>query len=238
MNHRWQRAACLMGLLVSAGVDAAGVADQGTWETTLSPRDINRDGTIDAYYDSSQGITWLANADVNGRMTWSDAVTWVAELDVHGVSGWRLPKLVDTAAPGCDASNTGTDCGFNVDTATSEMAHMYFVTLGNLANPHHDAPDQPPGLGLTNTGPFQNLRAFHYWSALPYAPEPSHSWNFIYNVGYQGKFDMDIPAYAWPVHDGDVPAVPEPGTFALALLGLLAVAAGGRMRRLSSSIRV
>ena len=42
---------------------AAGVSGQGTWETTLQARDINHDGTVDAYYDSELHITWLTDAN-------------------------------------------------------------------------------------------------------------------------------------------------------------------------------
>ncbi|RZL10284.1 MAG: PEP-CTERM sorting domain-containing protein [Rubrivivax sp.] len=44
--------ACVMG----AGAAHAA----GNWETTLQARDINGDGTVDAYYDTTQNITWLA----------------------------------------------------------------------------------------------------------------------------------------------------------------------------------
>lgn len=42
----------------------------------------------------------------------------------------RLTAMVDTAVPGCDFANSGTDCGYNVDTAFSEVAYMYHTNLG------------------------------------------------------------------------------------------------------------
>jgi PEP-CTERM motif len=72
-------------LALAATAQAAGVSGQGTWETTLQPRDINADGKTDAFYDSVLKVTWLA-----------DANAWAANLNVYGATGWRLPTLVDS----------------------------------------------------------------------------------------------------------------------------------------------
>ena len=131
----------LSGLLVavvlaagSLATSAAPVPGQGTWEATLEARDINGDGTVDAYYDIALDLTWLADWNVNGRQHWNTNLTWATGLDVYGVTGWRLPSIIDTGSPGCDWSYAGgTDCGYNVDTGSSEMAHMWYVTLGKIA---------------------------------------------------------------------------------------------------------
>lgn len=49
------RTMTMAGLMGAAAAHAA-----GNWETTLQARDINGDGTVDAYYDTTQDITWLA----------------------------------------------------------------------------------------------------------------------------------------------------------------------------------
>jgi hypothetical protein len=70
-------------------VHAVGVPGQGTWETTLLPRDL--DGNLangpEAFYDTVLNITWLRNAKVNGLMTWTSANTWANTLVVGGVGG-------------------------------------------------------------------------------------------------------------------------------------------------------
>jgi hypothetical protein len=99
---------------------------------------------VDAYYDTQLNITWLANFNTNaangngGLMDWNTANTWATTTSFFGLSGWRLPTVNDTGTPGCDFAYSGTDCGWNVQTSAgntvnSEMAHLYYVTLGNLA---------------------------------------------------------------------------------------------------------
>lgn len=81
-------------------------------------------------FDDVLNITWLQDAnyaktsgyDADGRMTWDDAMTWADTLVYHDsvrnvdYSDWRLPTMIDTGTPGCNLANSGTDCGFNVQT--------------------------------------------------------------------------------------------------------------------------
>ena len=147
-------------------------------------------------YDTDLNITWLRNANAgagssfddgfsptDGLMTWANANNWANTLTVGSYSGWRLPTMVDTGAPGCDFSYSGgTDCGYNVQTATSEMAHLYYVSLGNLPYcPPGDttcAGGPQAGWGLTNVGNFQNLQPYYYWSGTEYAPTLDGAWFF------------------------------------------------------------
>lgn len=156
-------------LLPLGTAHAVGVSGQGTWETTLLPRDINGDNVVDTFYDTVLDVSWLANANAAGRMTWANANAWAAGLDVFGKTGWRLPTMIDTGVPGCNISIAGgTDCGLNVQTISpdgqtvfSEMAHLWYVSLGNKAycTPGDSACSSPqPGWGLTNTGAFSNFR--------------------------------------------------------------------------------
>jgi hypothetical protein len=114
-----RRAAALSLGLAAASASALGIPGQGTWQTTLSARDL--DGNLgngpEAWYDSALGITWLANTKAiagtpfdtefrggaddepsdnesnhtDGRAVLSDAFFWVAQLKVGSVGGWRLP---------------------------------------------------------------------------------------------------------------------------------------------------
>jgi PEP-CTERM motif len=249
-------------LALAATAQAAGVSGQGTWETTLQPRDINNDGKTDAFYDTVLKVTWLADANAgagsvydssghttptDGLMTWADAKAWAANLNVYGATGWRLPTLVDTGAPGCDFAYSGTDCGFNVQTISadgktvfSEMAYLFYVSLGNKAwcDTTGDCTagnnSSPPNYMLTNTGAFtfSNLKPWAYWSGVPYAPSPSvYAWHFRTGSGFQDGGGQHNEIYALAVRPGDVSApIPEPQTLALMLLGLGAVALAARRR--------
>ena len=213
-------------LLAAGAAQAAGVPGQGTWETTLLPRDLNADGYVDAFYDTTLNISWLAGTWGPGY--WINASTDAAGLDWFGVKGWRMPTMIDTGAPGCDFSFAGgTDCGYNVQTKSgatvySEMAHLFYVTLGNKA--YYDTsgnPDQP-GWGLTNTGNFFYLPMGTYWTDLT-DPGSDGIWAFSMGGSNQNPVAVLNRNYALFVHAGDVGAVPEPETYALMLVGLTAL---------------
>jgi PEP-CTERM motif len=57
------------------------------------------------------------------------------------------------------------------------------------------------------------------------------AWVFNFNSGYQNADYTFNPHNAWAIHDGDVGSVPEPQTYALMGLGLLAVGAALRQRK-------
>jgi len=244
--------------LALVAAQAAGVPGQGSWETTLLPRDINGDGTVDAFYDKVLNVSWLANANAavgsvyvapwavgteyDGVMNWANAKAFAAGLDVYGTTGWRLPTMIDTGVSGCDESYTGgTDCGLNVQTISqdgqtvfSEMAHLYYVSLGNKAycTPNASCTPPQPGWGLTNTGGFRNMQALIYWTSVAYAPYPADdAWYFGTVDGSQGYYPQSQEIFALAVRPGDVTAaVPEPHINALLLLGLAGVVAAARRR--------
>lgn len=253
--------AVVIGLAVG-GAHAAAVSGSGTWETTLQYRDL--DGNVangpEAFYDTVLDITWLRNANVNmgnningNFLYWQDAVAWANNLVVNGIDGWRLPTMVDTGSPGCDFNlGGGTDCGYNPQTATSELAHLYFVSLGNqarcLAGDATCAGFPQSGFGLINTGNFQNMQAGYYATGVEYALNPSQSWIFDSRDGLQINRDNNSLRYATVVHAGaigtelpftfPVPVaapIPEPGSYAMMLLGLGVVGLLVRRRRAASA---
>lgn len=218
---------------------------------TLMLRSIGS-GTDNAVYDDVLDITWLADANlaasntfgvsginVSGTMTWSTAQNWIAAMNSAnylGYNDWRLPTMVDTGTSGCNISTSGgTDCGWNVQTTSmdgppatavySEMASLYYDTLGNLGYYDTSGNSNQPGWGLQNSGPFQNLQSgLLYWSGLEFAPRPSDAWGFNFNGGLQGYAFKDINYFALAVRPGDVSAVPVPAAVWLlgsALVGLL-----------------
>lgn len=222
--------------LVSGVAHAAPVSGQGTWETTLQGRDLDGNpSTFEAYYDTDLDITWLA--DVSTLIWGFSATDWAANLSltdgVNTYDNWRLPTLIDTGTLGCNNGFNGTDCGYNVNTATSEMAHLFYDELGNKGT--YDTAGAPqPGSGLTNTGPFNYLRGTAFWSGTAYAGTEYAPyvamWYFSFGDGHQGYTSPKYYADILAVSPGDVAAVPEADTWAMLLagLGLVGVAIGRR----------
>ncbi|MEQ1591176.1 MAG: DUF1566 domain-containing protein [Thiobacillaceae bacterium] len=236
--------------LVTTGLIAASLVS-GTAHAVLQGRNMDGNAlTFEAYYDTDLNITWLGNAnyaktsgyDTDGAMTWAAANTWAANLSFYNpltnqtYADWRLPTTTDTGALGAQCTYSGTDCGYNVDTASSEMAHLYFVTLGNQsyytttgAVSGAYAGGANPNSTLDNVGPFTNFQSYVYWSGTEYAPNPSVAWGFDTGSGYQYYDSKANSFYALAVSPGDVAAVPEAETYALMLAGLGLI--GWRARR-------
>ena len=144
----------------------AGLALSGAAQATL----IDRGGGL--IYDSGLDITWLKDANLaatssfgvpginaNGWMNWFAAQSWIDAMNTAhylGYSDWRLPTMVDTLTPGCDYAYGGTDCGYNVQTASggitySELAYMYYSASSLDNKAYYDTSGNPqPGFGLVD----------------------------------------------------------------------------------------
>jgi hypothetical protein len=186
------------------------VPEQGTWRPTLQPRDLSGDGKPDAYYDTDLDITWLRDANAHGMMNWKDANTWAANLNVHGVTGWRLPTIAADESLLHDFAYLDTDCGYNCRTKNgtvvySEMAHLFYVTLGNRG--FYDEAGSPVPertVGVTNKGPFHRMQAFMCWTDREYAPWTGFGWFFSNDFGFQCFADQHYELFAMAVRSGDV----------------------------------
>lgn len=185
-------------------------------------------GSHKLIYDTDLNITWL---DYSSSLdTWSNQVSWADDLSVvlNGTTydDWRLPQTVDgDYAIGYDGTTTA---GWNI--TNSEMGYLFYMDLGNLGHVGTDGNIQP-GSGLLNTGPFDNLLPFFYWSGTEYANDPLNSWHFSFDGGDQYIDHGDTLYYALPVHQGRIIPVPEPTTMLLFGTGLAGLAISGRLRK-------
>ena len=170
---------------------------------------IDRGGGL--IYDDDFDITWLQNAnyaqtsgyDADGKMNWDQAMTWADTLSYYDsvrdytYTDWRLPTALNQ-----DGSGPGQ--GF---VSGSEMGHLYYTELGNSA------------WAFTNTGPFNNLGPYSYWSGTEWRSDAA--WGFTFQHGIQDPRYKQDNYCAWAVRDGNV--VPEPCSLALLSLGGLAL---------------
>jgi hypothetical protein len=245
-----------------SSAQAAPVSGQGTWEQTLQGRDLdgNVDNGFEAYYDTTQDLTWLADANwavtsgasstglmigqsLYGTFPGSplEAAGFAAAANLHGVDDWTLPGLSlgdqiyeVVCQPGhatCDRIPTDR---YEVLQDSSQLQHLLEVTLGNRS-----------GNGtyvLENTGPFKNLQAGPYWSSefkLTTLQFANSGWTFNTSTGrhlQQPAFTSTTSrGYAWLVRKGDVAAIPEPQAIGMWALGLMALV-GAVSRRKAAAL--
>lgn len=203
---------------------------------SLAPRDLNGDGVVDAYFSASQNLSWLAQLHTPVGPAWSDSIDWAQNLSVHGISGWRLPQMQGDATAVCDMGSVdGGRCGFNPDPQSSELAQLFYATLGNTAlvgsNGNYNfyqwvsSPDgyelrvDFSGIGWVNTSPFTGLAKNDlFWMRT--TGEDHAAYLFDGAQGMQALTDRNTfsqglgPApdggpyslKAWAVRDGDVGA--------------------------------
>lgn len=172
-----------------------------------------------AYYDTNQNITWLADtasAPESGNppssfMTWGAAMGWASGINIAGVSGWRLPEM-DIYHDGTHEG--GTAAGQN-GTTDSEFDRLLknegiYCDTGRCS------------------GPFRNLTGADYWSSTTYERLPKDAWTFSFYYGGTNRYENKLlnSAIAWAVHDGDpFSVVPVPAAAYLfgSALGLMGV---------------
>jgi hypothetical protein len=159
-----------------------------------------------AYFDDELEITWIADANINGRGTWDYQMAWAASLEIDGITDWRLASM--------DVNGDGTilDCLVDgpVDCKDNELSYMFYynhITPGSL-------------------GQFSNPGNPRYWSNVEteLGGSTNHAYYFNFLGGGAGNpiSGKGVPNYAWAVHDGDVAAnvVPIPAAAYLFASGL------------------
>ena len=179
-------------------------------------------------YDTDLNVTWFDyTRDVD---TWQNQMAWVENLsltDVNGepITGWRLPHIFPVNGSTYNwlyYSNGSTDIAHNISapgsmypgSTASEMAHLFYTTLGNMGQYDVSGNERQSGWGLVNVGPFENLLEGYYWSETNYGPNPN-DWACYFGFGnglqwagakWPGaSFPTEYgPNYAMAVHDGNV----------------------------------
>lgn len=186
----------------------------------------------DANYAYTTSYTTSAGRDISatgGLMTWGESVEWASQLSFAGFNNWRLPhvKPINGTHFVYDVSYDGTtDFGEHISSPQSELSFMYFVNLGNSS-----VHDSLFGCGpiassscLTNTGLFDNLESYNYWSGTEVEYDNFFAWSFNSQHGIQTLYDgKPNEFYAWAVHEGDIAAVPLPSALLLFSSALIAL---------------
>lgn len=212
----------------AGGVFAVSNPLQGTWTTTLQGRDLdgNAENGFEAFYDTSLDITWLNKQEVHYPLDWHYSQDWASKQVVFGIGQWRLPRMLGAKFENSFCNyGVNTNCGYKSNPATSELAHLYFDTLG--------VPGWPDsGLGLTNIGPFADILPNVYW--MESSDSSSFAWRFDFNNGYQDTYNKIQGGSVWLVHNGDVSPVPELANSAYLFLGLACIALVSRRRSQSN----
>ncbi len=190
--------------------------------------------------------------DNDGGMTWNRATQYPWLLDrfvgavnaAHYLGGnqWRLPTLRQIAPPppyqfnltwkydgSSDyGSNVGAPSTIYAGSTASEMAHLFYTTLGNTSIYDKKGNSTGCGLGplgcLTNAGPFKNIQtalrpycctgSSYYWAHVPgrsWGPRGNKVWVFGFQNGIQRQFSWGAHYFVWLVHDGDLLVVDNDG---------------------------
>lgn len=201
---------------------------------------VGGSGDYRLIYDDSLNVTWLDYTRPGDP--WESQAAWVADLKVSFggriYDDWRFPQTLPVNGSSFRYEwryDGASDQAYNISapdtiyegSTGSEMAHLYYTTLGNLGWFPIDYPESPfpqANWGLKNTGPFNNLMADFYWSSTqPCCTSDSQStWQFASGFGYQFITDECFSnASAIAVLPGDVSKVPVPCTIWLLGSGLV-----------------
>ena len=211
MNKKLLGLTVIMILLGMIGMAQATLTVIGTaaYDDGTGPQEYNLIWDDD---NNGNSVVWLDYS--NAIASWTIQTAWTAGLDAQLTynidpaytvnwidAAWRLPDTVDGLYDDtlCDGTTTG---GYNI--TTSEMGHLFYTELGNLAFVDTSCNSAQPNWGLLNTGDFQNLSSFWYWSGTEYGVNPADAWSFMLHYGNQRNFDKANAWFGLAIRSGQV----------------------------------
>ncbi len=234
-NPQYRKSIMQAGLaIVASSLGLVATANAALWGRDIQLNAVAADSAASVYlYDDTLNVTWLRDANGNagngtgGFTNWATANSWAQNLvtgsGATAISDWRLPSTDSSALTRIQAG--GVFNTFNMPVSSSEMASLFFSTLGNLSSIAPDGRALDANVyGLQNAGSFLNFKNDLYWSGTQYGAGANYTYSWFFQMQY-GAQDMvmvrqpawflggEPMAYALAVRSGDVmAAVPEPDT--------------------------
>ena len=175
-------------------------------------------------YDTVLDITWAQPDEV---IDWGwTANARAAGLTLGGVSGWRLP-YISLAAGSFTGSPVDCSTATEVACRDNELGYMFYQNLSRtFGQSILDSGDPDlalfPGLGSNPYWP-------GYWSSTLF--DSSYEWYVDFRDGSQDYTFRENYRYLWPVHAGNVGAVPVPSAALLLGSGLLSLIGIARRKK-------
>jgi len=196
-----------------------------TYDFTMTASgNLLSDSTLRSAIRAANSSLTDGDFDSFGRATYSGALALISYLNntsYGGTTQWRLPGVIDTGTAGCNFANSGTDCGYNVDTANSEMARLYYTELSRKAAVKPDGGSNR-GYGIFKDGgyatpptpvlplPFTNVQSDAYWLGLTYSLNDAQAWSFATSDGSQMFESKAGKRFVWAVASGNVQIATSP----------------------------
>ena len=174
-------------------------------------------------YDSANGITWLANANLpasnrfgipactgnnvgvqtcinaSGSMNYNTAAAWVAAMNAAnylGHNNWQLPTTPLNDSNCGKTGPTGQNFGFG---CTAGALNTIYNSVG-LKSPNTAVP-----IPANTAGPFSDVQPYLYWSqSVSSAGSSSGNATFSFATGWQGANTLPNFLYLWPMIPGKV----------------------------------
>jgi hypothetical protein len=181
------------------------------------------DGTM--VYDSANGVTWLANANLaatnrfglaackgpgpqpcvypSGLMQFQGATAWITAMNAAnylGHNNWQLPTT-PISDGGCGKTGPqGNSFGFGC--TLSALGSLYYKTLAL------NAPNTAVPMPLTTVGPFTNFQPYLYWTGSQGAAATDGNATLSFNSGFQGANTVYNFLYILPMIPGKLAGTP------------------------------
>jgi len=209
------------------------------------------DDVLDITWLQDANYMFTSGASATEFVNHTTAFNWVDNLVFGGLDDWRLPNFLPGNGVSYDfgfSFDGSTDRGFNNTGLNNELGHLFANSLNNVSFFNAGGVGSQPGSDTFNssfvdgesglTVSFNNI-GISYWANPANDPIINAAWGYNFrnftgiSTGETQLLGLASNLSVWAVRDGDVqstlpppPAtpptgVPEPGSFALILLGLV-----------------